>query len=511
MTDGIAWRRGLMAFGLSVPLAVGVGYLLAMPLDRVSVAMLGSLFLLITSPILLRWHHVLLIATWNAVIVFPVSTQPRIWVAFAGISLGISLLAYILSKKTKLLFIPSVAWPLLFLLIVMAVTARLTGGFGGGEMWGQKRYFTAFAAILGFFAMTAQVIPKDRRMLYACLFFGAGITHVVQDLLFLAGPSFYFLFSIFGTDVVASQAFSTDELVRFAGFAVGGQAACLLMLMQYGIRGLCDFAKWWRLGVFFFCFGFSLLGGFRSVIVVDALVILAVFFYEGLFRTRYAFILLLATTLLLSLVVGFANRLPLSIQRTLSVLPIDLDPRAERDAAGTSDWRWQIWKVMYPQIPRYLLLGKGYAYSGTDAYLMTEATLRGLAPSYETIFISGAYHSGPLTLIIPFGIFGVLAFAWFCVSGFRILYLNYRFGDPAIKKVNVFLVSYFSAYLVFFLSVYGQFDQDLYIFTGLVGFSIALNGGVAKRKPITNSSIGSDVEDDRALVIPSVTSADSRL
>ena len=509
MTDGIAWRRGLVAFGLSVPLAVGVGYLLAMPLDSVSLAMLGSLALLIASPILLRWHHALLVCTWNAVIVFPVSTQPRIWVVFAGISLGISLLNYVLSKKIKLSFVPSVVWPLLFLAVVMGVTARLTGGFGGGDMWGQKRYFTAFTAILGFFAITAQVIPKGRRMLYACLFFGAGITHIVQDLLFLAGPSFYFLFSIFGTDVVASQAFSTDAMVRFAGFAVGGQAACLLMLMRYGIRGLCDLTKWWRLIAFFFCFGFSLLGGFRSVIVVDALVILAVFFYEGLFRTRYAFILLLSTTLLLTLVVGFADRLPLSIQRTLSVLPLELDPRAERDAAGTSDWRWQIWKVMYPQIPRYLILGKGYAYSGTDAYLMTEASSRGLAPSYETIFISGAYHSGPLTLIIPFGIFGALAFVWFCVSGFRILYLNYRFGDPEIKKVNVFLISYFSAYLLFFLSVYGQFDQDLYVFTGLVGFSIALNGGVAKGKTISNASVDARSEDDSLPAIRSVASIDS--
>ena len=509
MTDGIAWRRGLLAFGLSVPLAFGVGYLLAMPLDIFSFAMLGSLALLITSPILLRWHHALLICTWNAAVVFPLSPQPQIWVVFAGISLGISLLSYILNKKEKLLFFPSVSLPLLLLGAVMVVTGRLTGGFGGGDMWGQKRYFSAFTAIVGFFALSAQVIPKDRRMLFAGLFFGSMITSVIPDLVYLAGPAFYFLFSIFQVDLASAQVSSTDQLVRYTGIGFGGQAASFLLIMYYGIRGLCDLAKWWRLFLFLVCLGLSLLGGYRSVVVTTALVGLAVFFYEGLYKTRYAFIFLLVGAMALALVVGFADRMPLSIQRSLTVLPIELDPSVERDAAGTSDWRWQIWKVMIPQIPRYLWLGKGYAFSATDSYLTIEATNRGLAPSYEAIFVSGNYHSGPLTLIIPFGIFGVISFGWFCVSGFRVLYRNYRFGDTKVKKVNIFLISYYSARLLFFLSVYGQFDLDLYVFTGLVGFSIALNGGVARRKSVADDSIGDEAAVEHISAIPSMASAES--
>src|SRR5882672_956273 len=119
MTDGLALRRGLLVFGLSVPVALGIGYMLAMPLDTLNLGILFSLTLLIASPILLRWHHALLVSTWNAAIVFPLSPQPRIWVIFAGISLGISLLNHMLHKKNKLLFIPSVAWPLLLFVAVM--------------------------------------------------------------------------------------------------------------------------------------------------------------------------------------------------------------------------------------------------------------------------------------------------------------------------------------------------------------------------------------------------------
>ena len=509
MTDRIAWRRSILVFVLCAPLALGVGYLLAMPLDNLNLALLGCLTLLIASPILLRWHHALLISTWNAALVFPLSPQPRVWVVFAGISLSISTLGYILTKKSKPLFVPSVALPLLLLLAVMAITSRLTGGFGGGDMWGQKRYFTSFAAIFGFFALTSQAIPKGRRMLFSTLFFGAAISNMIPDLLYLGGPPLYFLFSFFQVDIASTQAFSVGEMVRFTGFAIGGQAVCNVLIMRNGILGMCDLSKYWRLLFFLLFLGLSLLGGYRSMVVMAALVGAAVFCFEGLLKTRYVFIFSLAVTLSLAFVVGFADRMPLSIQRSLSVLPLELDPTVERDAAGTTDWRLQIWRVMIPQIPRYLWVGKGYAYSAADSFLTTEATMRGLAASYEEILVSGNYHSGPLTLIIPFGIFGVIAFAWFCLSGFRVLYRNYRFGDPEIKKVNIFLISYFSAYLVFFLSVYGQFDMDLCMFTGMVGFSIALNGGVAKSKPVVDASNRDDAAADHSPAIPGMASAES--
>jgi hypothetical protein len=92
--------------------------------------------------------------------------------------------------------------------------------------------------------------------------------------------------------------------------------------------------------------------------------------------------------------------------------------------------------------------------------------------------ISGNYHNGILTLLIPFGIFGLAAFLWFCWSAMRLLINNYRYGDPAIRNFNAFLLAYFAARLTFYLTLYGQFDLDFVHFTGLVGLSIALNNGM---------------------------------
>ncbi len=50
---------------MCIPLAVWIGYMLAMPADRMTFGYGGILALLFLAPILLRWHHFLLIAGWN--------------------------------------------------------------------------------------------------------------------------------------------------------------------------------------------------------------------------------------------------------------------------------------------------------------------------------------------------------------------------------------------------------------------------------------------------------------
>jgi hypothetical protein len=94
--------------------------------------------------------------------------------------------------------------------------------------------------------------------------------------------------------------------------------------------------------------------------------------------------------------------------------------------------------------------------------------------------LAGDYHNGPLSLIIPFGIWGVITFLWFLAASIKVLWANYKYGAPELHKTNTFLLSYFIAKSIFFLFVFGGFYGDLGAFVGLVGFAISLNGGVAK-------------------------------
>jgi hypothetical protein len=170
----------------------------------------------------------------------------------------------------------------------------------------------------------------------------------------------------------------------------------------------------------------------------------------------------------------FASRLPLSFQRSLAVVPyIQIDPLVRLSAQVSTDWRVQVWKDVLPEIPQYLLVGKGYSFSAAEQ----QKVARDATESMEMV---GNYHNGPLSVILPFGIFGSIAFVWLLAVGIRVMYQNYHFGDPALHRINTFLFGSFVVKVFFFFVVFGGLVPDLASFLGLLGLSISLNGGVAK-------------------------------
>jgi O-antigen ligase len=172
-------------------------------------------------------------------------------------------------------------------------------------------------------------------------------------------------------------------------------------------------------------------------------------------------------------VTAFARELPLQIQRSLSMIPyIPLDPMVRLDAQGSTDWRLEMWRDVVPQIPQYLLVGRGYSFSGNEQFQIGQ--------KLEGTELVGDYHNGPLSVLLPFGIFGAIAFTWLLVAGIRVVYHNYQFGDPAFRTLNTFLFALFIVKVVFFCAIFGSLHSDLPMFLGLLGLSISFNGGVAK-------------------------------
>lgn len=102
--------------------------------------------------------------------------------------------------------------------------------------------------------------------------------------------------------------------------------------------------------------------------------------------------------------------------------------------------------------------------------------------------VSGDYHSGPLSTIIPIGLAGTLAFLWLLGAGIKVLYRNYRYGDPALRNINTFFLAYFIMQIIFYLGVFGAFNSQLFMFTGLLGMSVSINGGVCKRGQVAARS-----------------------
>ena len=475
--------RSLLVYGLCLPLALFLGYLIASPNGLLGYAIIGLIMMVLVTPILLRWHHLLLILAWNSyLIVFFLPGQPSLGVVAAAVSLCLVLLTRTMHRRDAALHVPSVARPLILIAIVVVVTARLTGGIGGqaigAEAWGGKKYLGVFGAIMGYFALVAERISRNHTRFYAYAFVLSSTTALVSDIAYALGPKFYFLFSFFSVGTAVTQAVSQETLLRLSGVSFAAMSGYSFMLMYYGIRGICNLTKPWRLIVFLSLAAASLFGGYRSALILILLISLIQFYLEGLFRSRLLIFFALGAILVATGMVAFSDKLPLSVQRSLSFLPLQVHPSAKFDAQTTLDWRLEMWRLVVKEIPTYLFLGKGFAYSGTDYYLTQEAVRRGLYHAYEDTLISGTYHQGILTLLVPFGILGLVGFLWFCWESLKVLLANYRYGENSLRTVNCFLLAHFVARLVFYLIFYGQFDQDLMIFTGIIGLSVSLNGGM---------------------------------
>ena len=480
--------KSLFIFVFCVPLAIVLGIMLATPLDRSTMLLVSTGFFLLLTPFMLTGHHTFLILSWNAYVnAFFLPGKPYIWMLSAVISLFFLVLIATLNRgKIKLLFVPSITWPLLILALITFVTSQLTGGVGaqslGSDVFGGKRYIFLWMAIAAYFALSAIPADPQKRQFLAAGFFVSSVTAALSNMAFMLGENFFFLFLLFPVEWALTQAVSEymiGSIMRIGGLGPASVGLVSFLLVRYGIRGMFTFRYPWRSVIFLAAIVMGLFSGFRATFVFAVLLFAVQFFVEGLHRTKFLLIFTIIFSLMAILLLPVASRLPLSVQRCLTVLPLDLDRAAIEAARGSTDWRVELWRAIIPDIPRYLWLGKGYSLDPKDVYFaQMHISVRSTAP-YEPALIAGDYHNGPLTLIIPFGIWGVLAFLWFCIAAFRVLVRNLKYGDPEIRNINNFLLAAFIANLIYFVFVFGAFYLDLVRFVGIVGLSISLNHGVA--------------------------------
>jgi len=483
--------RSLIIFGVCIVLAFWLGLSLAGQLTYSSLVIYTVLGFILVFPLLLRWHYPLMLLSWNmAAVVLFMPGRPQVCLPMIAISLLMSLLQRMINRESQFIRVPQLTLPLFFMIAVVIVTARMTG-FGlhifGAAVYGGRKYFYLVAGILGYFALTARRIPPERINLYLGLFFLGGVTNVMGDLIPLLPHPAYYLYYVFQPTAASSvliNAGPNAEATRFDGTRLMCLFIFSYMLARYGIRGMFLSRKPWRSMIFVCFFVLGLFGGFRGYLISCGLLFAIQFFLEGLHKTRLMPIFTVAGILGALALIPLAEHLPYTFQRALTFLPYKVSTAARMDAQASWDWRVNMWEGLLPQIPQYLLLGKGYTISPLDYDFVMgpEAAVRTSFAQNEPLALSEDFHSGPISTVIPFGIWGCLAMLWFLAAGTWALYRNYRYSDPALQRVNTFLLAAFIAETLFFLFAFGDLSSDMVKFTGLLGLSVSFNGGV--RRPV---------------------------
>jgi len=490
MSDSSATVRSLITYGIVLPLAVVLGCMLvSLPeWDRSAMVVIGIVLSVLCLPLFLRWYHQLLVLSWNATaLVFFLPGRPELWLFLSLAAFIAVVVQRTLNSEVRLSPVPFMLWPVLFLLIVIVGTAVLNGGIHlgtlGGKSLGGRKYLYMISAVLGFIVITSVRVPENKARFYLGAFFLGALTNLAGNLVHFAGPWLSFILWVFPVFSGSSYLYEEDltmpqtGISRDYGLTVACSGVLFYMLAKYGIRDLLRGGPL-KIIIALFFFVASMMGGFRGNLALLLMTCFFLFWVEGLFRSK--FVLLPIVVLLLALPLApLVSKLHPSIQRSLSVLPLAVSPDVRDNAEGSKTWRLDMWKNLMPQIPQYLWIGKGFE-SDTAEFVSTVIRQRLGGSGSDAQAMSGDYHNGPLSVIIPLGIWGVIGWIWFWAAGFRVLYLNHCHGPGYLKTVNAFLLALFLARIVLFLFVFGSSYSDLGIFAGLFGLSICLNGGVAR-------------------------------
>src|SRR5262249_50296244 len=149
-----------------------------------------------------------------------------------------------------------------------------------------------FFAILGYFALSFQPIPLKRAGAYSGMYILSGVSPIASNLLYFV-PALWFLYTFIPVDFAMNQVVEDFEsramgtgIIRTSGIAFGAEAGTSFMLVRYGVRGILDFTKPWRLAIWLALMVTGLLGGFRSILLTYLLLIGFQLYFEGLMRSR---------------------------------------------------------------------------------------------------------------------------------------------------------------------------------------------------------------------------------
>lgn len=301
------------------------------------------------------------------------------------------------------------AW-IAFTFYLHPVGMRTTGSdtFGGRTYW---NFFIAGVAYWALIRLPAS--QEDIRRLPTFLIIGyiiAGLIDIVGYCFPNAVPYIYYVYAGVDTTVYFQI---HQEVQRFVGLAPLGIILLMWVCSNWGSArwfNPISFGFWGLLASIACLFA----AGFRNGFIW----LLPCFFFGSWLRDgiRRAITIAAVGCILVALVVAGQGRLyelPKSAQRALSFLPGKWDKMVTRDAEGSAQWRFRLWReIIQYRLIKDWWLGDGFGVSQRDY----ELTL-GLSNLSEALVVRGSFHSGPLTSIRTTGIIGLILFYILMAAG----------------------------------------------------------------------------------------------
>jgi O-Antigen ligase len=379
---------------------------------------------------------------------------------------------------------------------IASVFIRHPAGFQaiGSEMVGGRVYFNIAVAFAAYWVLSRARANERQGFWLPALVLGAvGGAAMLNALAVFVPATVPFIYAFYsGVDVSSYLAQddpdpSLTETVGRQFWLLGFATQAFPVLCAY-FNPLTLLLPVYPLRFFLFLLGSGavMFAGYRGVLIATVfIVLLSTYFHNGMRAlVKIVVIGILALTVLIA-GQGSLFNLPLPAQRALSFLPGKWDPIAVRNAASTTEWRVEMWKlVLQGQYLKNPWLGDGFGFSAYELQVMARNRMNRMgdaSQAQEDALVVGALHGGPVSAIRYAGIVGLFlfyalmvasaAFAWRSINsarGSRYFPLALFIGVPVI-------------YLpVFYTLVFGGYDDALPKAIIAVGMLKMLSGSLRR-------------------------------
>ncbi len=373
---------------------------------------------------------------------------------------------------------------LVFMALLLGIIAVRGAGFRflGDSRWGGLRYVSLFLG--GLFYVSITSVKMDSKVWIRSIrwMFVLGLLPLLAEGIFLMSRGViyhhYTFFNFSGSTGINFQDFAMGEegIRRLQTALIGGESLLLLALAFFWHSERKD-RRW---------FFWILIGAAAILMAVSGhrIAMLRLFgviwLYFWILNKGKRFHFVSVSMGLFCLGVAFlyivAPLLPLPAQRMVAILPgVDIDPMVRLSANSTSEWRITLWLDAIQEIPDYLLVGKGFTFSGTFREMLALAGQEEYVRSWA--IESSSYHNGILSLLIGTGLPGLLIGTAFLLGGLRRYYriLCTLREDRTMHAISLALYCSVLVTIMLYFTVYG----DVFVSFPPILFYFALLEGLA--------------------------------
>ncbi|MEM1083906.1 MAG: hypothetical protein AAGI48_07260 [Verrucomicrobiota bacterium] len=413
----------ILVLVVALPIALILGSAAAQDQVETAAVIMGVLFLVTC---LVLGKHIWLLIPWSLALRGDINFlpgSPAPWHLMTATVLGFTLLR-VATRQQHLKFRWTGLETVLFLvaLTIFQAFARNPTGFAllGGAYAGGKPYIL-FGVALTAFTLVGMADADLKSWKWAVL--GYILFGLMDGLLATASvlsPSLSSIVIRFYSNVSLDAAMGQqiagigDSRLHQLG-QIGGILALVATSFWRPVAAI-DLRKPWRAAIAGGGILISMLSGSRGLIAR----VVVMFITGSLIRRKPldVFVVGVAGMVLLAGVIGanLVRELPYGAQRALSFLPVEVRADVRTDATGSSEGRFEVWKLALGT-DRYIsnkLLGDGFQLSASEqaarmAFIMGDVRMRKMMSKTDIYLASGSYHGFHVETIRFTGVVGLIA------------------------------------------------------------------------------------------------------